>query len=820
MSDDRYDPQQIEPKWQDVWEREHTWEVSNDREDPREKSYVLEMLPYPSGEPHIGHLKNYALGDAIAHFHRRTGHRVLHPMGYDAFGLPAENNAIKTGVHPRVATDRSIAAYRHWFHRWGISIDWSREFATHQPSYYRWTQWIFLRLLERGLAYRKQAAVNWCPNDATVLANEQVIDGRCERCGFEVEIRQLEQWFFRITDYADRLLDDLDTIEWPEHVKTMQRNWIGRSEGAEIVFRCEELGIDYPVFTTRPDTVFGATFFVMAPEHPDVFKLAQGTDHEEEVHEYVNRTLTDSVQVRGAADKPKTGVRLGRTVTNPATGEQIPMLVSDYVLMEYGTGAIMAVPAHDQRDYEFAVVFDLPIRPVVAPKDGELPEGQAYTAHTSDEILINSGPFSGLDAVEGRKRIVEWLEREGKGRPAVSYKLRDWLLSRQRYWGCPIPVVYCEGCGMVPVPDDALPVELPEVEDYKPRGRSPLATAEDWVSTTCPSCGGPARRETDTMDTFVDSSWYFLRYCDAGNDERPWDREILHRWMPIDQYIGGIEHAILHLMYSRFFVKALADLDLLDIQEPFRALFTQGMILGPDGNKMSSSKGNVILPNPIVERYGADAARCYVLFMGPAEQDAPWATTGIEGVHRFLSRLWRLGAELRDPAKGAEPPADMTGPGLTIARKANWAIQKVTDDLRRFGFNTAISAIMELINEIYRHTDADAQARRFATATAASLVFPFAPHLGAEIYELLTGRRVWEEPWPEADPQMLAADTFELVCQVNGKVRDRVQAPTGAPSDELERLCLHARGVRAQLDGREVSRLIVVPDKLVNIVVR
>ncbi|MDQ6819637.1 MAG: leucine--tRNA ligase, partial [Actinomycetota bacterium] len=429
MPDERYDPQKIEPKWQDVWERERTWEVSNDREDPREKSYVLEMLPYPSGEPHIGHLKNYALGDAIAHFHRRTGHRVLHPMGYDAFGLPAENNAIKTGVHPRVATDRSIAAYRHWFHRWGISIDWSREFATHQPSYYRWTQWIFLRLLERGLAYRKQAAVNWCPNDATVLANEQVIDGRCERCGFEVEIRQLEQWFFRITDYADRLLDDLDTIEWPEHVKTMQRNWIGRSEGAEIVFRCEELAIDYPVFTTRPDTVFGATFFVMAPEHPDVFKLAQGTDHEEEVHEYVNRTLTDSVQVRGAADKPKTGVRLGRTVTNPATGEQIPMLVSDYVLMEYGTGAIMAVPAHDQRDYEFAVVFDLPIRPVVAPKDGELPEGQAYTAHTSDEILINSGPFSGLDAVEGRKKIVEWLEREGKGRPAVSYKLRDWLLS-------------------------------------------------------------------------------------------------------------------------------------------------------------------------------------------------------------------------------------------------------------------------------------------------------------------------------------------------------------------------------------------------------
>jgi leucyl-tRNA synthetase len=820
MSDERYDPQQIEPKWQDVWERERTWEVSNDRTDAREKSYVLEMLPYPSGEPHIGHLKNYAIGDAIAHFHRRTGHRVLHPMGYDAFGLPAENNAIKTGVHPREATNRSIAAYRHWFHRWGISIDWSREFGTHEPSYYRWTQWIFLRLLEQGLAYRKQAAVKWCPNDATVLANEQVIDGRCERCGAEVVVRQLEQWFFRITDYADRLLDDLDTIEWPEHVKTMQRNWIGRSEGAEVVFRCEELGIDYPVFTTRPDTLFGATFFVMAPEHPDVFKLAAGTDHAEEVQEYVNRAVTESLHERGATDQPKTGVPLGRTVRNPVTGEQMPMFVADYVLMEYGTGAIMAVPGHDRRDYDFAVVFDLPIRTVVVPRDGEPPEGEPFTAHTPNEKLINSGQFTGLDALEGQQAIVAWLEHEGKGRPAVSYKLRDWLLSRQRYWGCPIPVVYCEACGMAPVPDEELPVELPEVEDYQPKGRSPLAAAEDWVATKCPNCDGPARRETDTMDTFVDSSWYFLRYCDAHNDGRPWEREILRRWMPVDQYIGGVEHAILHLMYSRFFVKALADLDLLDIQEPFRALFTQGMILGPDGNKMSSSKGNVILPNAVIERYGADAARCYVLFMGPADQDAPWATKGIEGVHRFLSRLWRAGRELRDLDAEAEPPPDPSGRALTVVRKTSWAIEKVTDDLRRFGFNTAISAIMELVNEIYRHEDAEPAARRFATATAASLVFPFAPHLGAEVYEMLTGRRVWEEPWPEADPQMLAADTFELVCQVNGKVRDRVQAPTGAPRAELERLCLDARGVRAQLNGREVARLIVVPGKLVNIVVR
>ena len=825
MPERRYTPQEIEPKWQRLWARERTWEVRNQppgEEGGAPSSYVLEMLPYPSGEPHIGHLKNYALGDAIAHFHRRSGRRVLHPMGYDAFGLPAENNAIKTGIHPRVATDRSISSYRHWFHRWGISIDWSRELATHEPSYYRWTQWIFLKLLERGLAYRKEAAVKWCPNDQTVLANEQVIDGRCERCGAAVELRQLEQWFFRITDYAQRLLDDLDLIDWPEHVKAMQRNWIGRSEGAEVVFRCEELGIDYPVFTTRPDTLFGATFFVLAPEHPDVLRLAAGTKHEREVHDYVNRALTEPAEVRGAAERPKTGVPLGRTVTNPATGEQIPMLVADYVLMEYGTGAVMGVPAHDQRDYEFARAFGLPIRQVVAPAEGEsAPEGQAFLAHSASERLINSGPFTGMDALSGYRAIVEWLEREGRGRPAVSYKLRDWLVSRQRYWGCPIPVVYCERCGMRPVPEEQLPVTLPEIDDYQPRGRAPLAAAEQWVASTCPSCGGPARRETDTMDTFVDSSWYFLRYCDARNERAAWDRRAVAQWMPVDQYIGGVEHAILHLMYARFFVKALADMGLLDIQEPFQALFTQGMVLGPDGNKMSSSKGNVISPAEIVERYGADAARCYVLFMGPPDQDAAWAETGVEGVHRFLARLWRLGEELGGEASGAEPPPQPQGDALAIVRKAHWAIEKVTADMRtRFATNTAIAAIMELVNEIYRHPGADVRARRFATATAASLVFPFAPHLGAEVYERLTGRRVWEEPWPQADPAMLVAETFELVCQVNGKVRDRITAPTGASREELERLALEARGVRAHLNGQRVVKVVVVPGKLVNIVAR
>jgi leucyl-tRNA synthetase len=839
VSERRYDPKAIEPKWQEIWERERTWEVPNDPEnaDEREKSYVLEMLPYPSGEPHIGHLKNYALGDAIAHFHRRIGRRVLHPMGYDAFGLPAENNAIKTGVHPRTATDRSIASYRHWFHRWGISIDWSRELGTHEPSYYRWTQWIFLKLLERDLAYKKTAAVNWCPNDQTVLANEQVIDGHCERCGAKVEVRQLEQWFFRITDYADRLLDDLDTIDWPEHVKAMQRNWIGRSEGAEVVFRCEELGIDYPVFTTRPDTLFGATFFVMAPEHPDVFKLAAGTEYEDQVHEYVNRSLTESPELRGDTEKPKTGVPLGRTVTNPVTNEQIPMFVSDYVLMEYGTGAIMAVPAHDQRDFDFAKAFDLPIRPVVAPggEGGEAgtpggvnaPDasaGAAFTAHTANEVLVNSGQFSGMNSVEGQRAIVEWLDREGRGHFSVSYKLRDWLVSRQRYWGCPIPVVYCEKCGMVPVPEADLPVELPDIEDYQPKGRSPLAAAEDWVNTSCPDCRGPARRETDTMDTFVDSSWYYMRYCDAHNNQAAWDRHVLRGWMPVDQYIGGVEHAILHLMYSRFFVKALADMQLMDVEEPFRALFTQGMILGPDGNKMSSSKGNVIAPSDIIERFGADAARCYVLFIGPADQDAAWSDTGIEGVHRrLLGRLWRLADDLArsDASSSADPPDNPQGNALALVRKTNWAIDKVTrDTATRFAFNTALSAIIELINEIYRYPEADPRARRFATATAASLVFPFAPHLGAEAYEMLTGRRVWEEPWPDADPEMLTAETFELVCQVNGKVRDRVHAPTGAPRDELEKLCLETRGVKQHLDGLEITKVIVVPDKLVNVVVR
>ncbi len=837
MAERRYHPQEIEPRWQKVWADEHTWEVSNEAvlgEAEDATSYVLEMLPYPSGEPHIGHLKKYAVGDAIAHFHRRTGHRVLHPMGYDAFGLPAENHAIKTGVHPRDSAAESIASFQRQFRSWGISIDWSRELGTHEPSYYRWTQWIFLELFKAGLAYRRDAAVKWCPNDQTVLANEQVIDGCCERCGAVVEVKQLEQWFFRITDYAERLLGDLDSIDWPEHVKTMQRNWIGRSEGAEVTFRCEELGIDYPVFTTRPDTLFGATFFVMAPEHPDVLRLVAGTPQEQVVRDYINQALTESGEERGSIEKAKTGVALGRSVINPVNGEAIPMYVADYVLMEYGTGAIMAVPGHDERDYAFARAYDLPIRRVIeeAPDDdgGDTHAWEGELPYTGDGPLVGSHPdFDGMHNRDALTAIVAWLDREGKGHASVNYRLRDWLVSRQRYWGCPIPILYCEDCGMQPVPVEQLPVILPDVEDYAPHGRSPLAGAEEWVATECPSCGGPARRETDTMDTFVDSSWYFLRYCDARNEDAAWDPAALRQWMPVDQYIGGVEHAILHLMYARFFTKALADLGQLDFQEPFKALFTQGMVT-KDGAKMSKSKGNVVSPASIVERYGADTARCYILFVGPPDQDADWSDEGVEGVHRFLARLWRLAADTAERGEqGPLPSVDAFGSGngspagddLELVRKAHWAIEKVSDDMRRFGFNTCIAAVMELLNDCSRMRETlQVDTLRFGLATAASLLFPFAPHVSSDIYDMLTGERVWEQPWPQADPEMLERDAYELVCQVNGKLRDRVQAPSDASAEELKALCLAAPNVLTHIDGREIVKEIVVPGRLVNLVVR
>jgi leucyl-tRNA synthetase len=825
-----YDPKSIETKWQKVWADEKTWEVANPGQPgydgSKPKSYVLEMLPYPSGEPHVGHLKTYAVGDAIAHFRRRHGFEVIHPMGYDSFGLPAENNAIKTGEPPREATERSISSFRRQFREWGISIDWSRELATHTPEYYRWTQWIFLRLLERGLAYRAEAPVQWCPKDATVLANEQVVDGRCERCGTEVVQRKLEQWFFKITDYAERLLADFERLEsWPEHVITMQRNWIGRSEGAEVTFRCEELDLDFPVFTTRPDTLFGATFFVLAPEHPELERLVAGTPAEAAVREYVDRAARESAEERGAEDREKTGVPLGRSVVNPVNGEEIPMFVADYVLMEYGTGAIMAVPAHDERDHEFARAFDLPIRRVIEGEDPEVAREEDGLPYPGDGPMTGSGRFDGKGNREAYEEIVAWLAEEGRGESAVNYRLRDWLVSRQRYWGAPIPVVYCEECGIVPVPDDQLPIELPEVDDYAPQGRSPLAAAEDWVATECPRCGKPARRETDTMDTFVDSSWYFIRYLDPQNAEVAWDRGAAGHWLPVDQYIGGVEHAILHLMYARFFAKALADIGALDVQEPFSNLFAQGMITR-DGAKMSKSRGNTVSPAEYVERYGADTARTYICFMGPPERDADWSDEGVEGVSRFLSRLWRLCEEVESKGEG-DLTAAAEGDARALLVKAHWAIDKATRDFRRgFQFNTAIAAVMELVNDAYRLKDGlydepgGIAAVRFATATAASLVSPFAPHLGAEIWERLRDGRLWEQPWPEADPELLSSDTVTLVVQVNGKLRDRIEAAADAPHEELLRLARGSEKVERFLDGKEVVKEIVVPGKLVNLVVR
>jgi leucyl-tRNA synthetase len=828
----RYDPHALERKWQALWEEEGTWEVPNPGDpgfDPgAHKSYMLEMLPYPSGEPHMGHLKNYTMGDVLAHYRRRKGMLVLHPMGYDAFGLPAENHAIKTGEHPARSTNASIEEFRREFRSWGISIDWRREFGTHEPRYYRWTQWLFLRLYERGLAYRKLAPVKWCPHDQTVLANEQVIDGRCERCGNIVVVKNLEQWFFKITDYAERLLKDFDLLQsWPERVITMQRNWIGRSEGAEVIFRCEEPPLEFPVFTTRPDTLFGATFFALAPEHPEIERMVAGTEHEREVNEYVQTALKESTEDRAETDREKTGVFTGRYVVNPVNDERIPVFVADYVLMEYGTGALMAVPAHDERDFEYATKFGLEIRRVVEPVGEEVPEDQPFVGHSGEERLINSDGFDGMSAPEAKKAIVAWLEERGLGRPSVNYRLRDWLISRQRYWGAPIPIIYCDRDGMVPVPDEDLPVRLPDITDYAPKGKPPLAASEEFVNVTCPVCGGPARRETDTMDTFVDSSWYFLRYCDPNNDRAPWGREPVDYWMPVDQYIGGIEHAILHLMYARFFVKALADMDLLSVQEPFANLFTQGMITY-QGAKMSKSKGNVISPSKYVRPYGADTARCYILFLGPPDQDVDWSDEGVGGINRFLARVWRLepqalqGHDVRDwPA-----PETLDEGTRSLARKAHWAIAKVTDDIERFHFNTALSAVMELVNELYKfEADPDRAepgelVRSLSVATVASLLFQFAPHLGAEVYERVTGKRVWETPWPSADERFLARDRVQLIVQVNGKVRDRIEIESDTEEDAIKRLALERPNVQRHLDGKQVVKEVVVPGRLVNFVVR
>jgi leucyl-tRNA synthetase len=802
---DTYDPQAIELRWQKVWEDERAFHTPNAGPDTPGDYYLLEMLPYPSGTLHVGQVRNYTQGDVLTHFHRRNGKRVMRPMGYDSFGLNAENAAIRDGGHPRDIIRDNITKIRRQMKRMGWAIDWDREVATHEPEYYRWTQWLFLQFLKAGQAVRKEAPVKWCPKDQTVLANEQVIDGRCERCGTLVEAKMLEQWFFRYTTYADALLDEMALLEtWPENVLAQQRNWIGRSNGAEILFRVDDLDIDIPVFTTRADTIFGATFFVMAPEHPLVPTLAGDNA---EVLDYVRRTAARSFAEREG--KEKDGVFTGRHALNPATGEQIPIWVADYVLMEYGSGAIMAVPAHDERDFEFAKKYELPIRQVIAPAGGgdvELP----YVAKSDEAVLVDSGEFSGLSAPAGEKAIVDWLGEHARGRPAVSYRLRDWLISRQRYWGAPIPVIHCPQCGIVPVPEDELPVLLPEIEDYAPKGKSPLASAEDWIRVPCPQCGGEARREADTMDTFVDSSWYFLRYCDPHNDTAPFERAAIDEWCPVDQYIGGVEHAVMHLLYSRYFIKVLNDIGLVGFREPFARLFNHGWV-DMGGAKMSKSKGNVVSPDEIVAAYGADALRLYILFIGPAAARVDWQENGLEGMSRFLRRLWRVALEV-----AARPAGEGTG---ELAHKANETIVKVTDDIgRRFAYNTAIAAVTELVNEIAR--DPAAPGARFAVETALSLIQPAAPHVAEELWERLGHERLWEQPWPVADPEFLQRETFELVVQVNGKVRDRMRVPADLPEDELVARAKESPKVQAHLDGGEIRQTIVVPRKLVNLVTR
>ncbi len=812
---EHYEAQAIEARWQAIWEEEQAFRVPDAdlAADRASKIYVLEMWPYPSGTLHMGHVLVYTIGDLLARFRRRTGMNVMHAMGFDSFGLPAENAAIREGGHPREITEQNIAHITRTMKRMGWGYDWSRCVSAHEPEYYRWTQWAFLKLFEAGLAYRKGAPVKWCPQDQVVLANEQVHDGRCEYCGTEVVAKDLEQWFFRTTAYADELLDDLARIDWQDRIKAMQRNWIGRSEGAEVLFRIDELDVDLAVFTTRPDTLFGATFALLAPEHPLVEAIAERSPHGAEIRDYARRAAVKRGEQRAAAEE-KSGVFTGLHATNPVNGERLPIWVADYVLMDYGTGAIMAVPAHDERDFEFAKQFGLPVVQVVAPADGDVSAatGGAFVAHTDREVLVNSGEFTGLSAPEGKRKIVEWLEQRGRGKPAVSYRLRDWGFSRQRYWGAPIPIVYCDACGTVPVPESELPVLLPEIEDYKPRGIAPLASAEEWVRTPCPRCGGAGRREVETMDTFVDSSWYYLRYCDPVNVDAPWAKDVVDWWCPVDQYIGGVDHATMHLIYARFFVKALADLGLIGFREPFQRLFSNGWVqLG--GTKMSKSKGNVIGPDDLIDAYGADAVRLYILFIGPADEDMEWTDEGIEGMVRFVRRLYRLVSDAAERAPRGDPPPN------ELARKAHQTIAKVTDDVgRRQSFNTAIAAVMELVNELSR-AGVDDPAARFAAETVVSLLQPYAPHVTEELWERLGHERLWEASWPAHDPAMLERETFELVVQVNGKVRDRLEVPAALSEDELVERAKSSPRVQAHLDAKELRKAVVVPRKLVNLVV-
>ena len=800
-----YDHKSIEAKWQKRWESEHVFRATENEAMP--KFYNLCMYPYPSGALHQGHVRNYTFGDLLTRYKTMRGFNVLSPMGWDSFGLPAENAAIESGVHPMGNTEAQIATMTRQIKQLGAMYDWDRELASHHPDYYRWDQWLFLQLLDRGLAYKKEAPVNWCPKDQTVLANEQVVDGACERCGTIVEKKNLAQWFFKITDYADRLLDDLNTLdEWPDRVRTMQRNWIGRSEGVRFTLAVDGLDASFDVFTTRPDTIFGVTFCVLAPEHPLVEELLEGSDTEAEARSYISAASRAS-EIERMAVGEKTGVFTGRYAINPVNGARVPIYIADYVLMGYGTGAIMAVPGQDQRDWDFATKYGLDIIRTVEPAEGF--EGEAYTG---DGLTINSDFLDGLDQSAAKDRIIGWLEERGIGERTIQFRLRDWLISRQRYWGSPIPVVSCPDCGLVPVPEDQLPVVLPDVEDYAPKGQSPLAAVEEWVVTTCPSCGGEARRETDTMDTFVDSSWYFFRFADPRNEQRAFDPKKAAYWMAVDQYIGGVEHAVLHLLYARFITKVLADMGMSSVQEPFARLFTQGMIT-LDGAKMSKSKGNVVDPLELFASHGADALRLYHLFMGPPTDDAAWDTNGVDGTSRFLDRLWRLVTDEHQ----------LDGPDREdLIAESHRVVRKVTDDIERFAFNTSIPQLMTLTSHLAAAVREGVSRSTFeqVSETLIKLLAPMAPHITHELWELTAHDSMLAlEPWPVWDEALVAPSMVTMVVQVNGKVRDRVEVAPDITADAAEELALTLDKVNSWIDGGPVRNVIARPPNLINFVV-
>ena len=820
---EKYVAQDIEKKWQEYWQEHNTFKTEYD--ESKEKYYVLEMFPYPSGNLHMGHVRNYSIGDVVARFKKMKGFNVLHPMGWDAFGMPAENAAIKHGIAPKNWTLDNIENMKLQQKSLGLSYDWDREVATCKEDYYKWTQWLFQQFYKKGLAYKKEAKVNWCEHCHTVLANEQVIDGLCWRCDNKVEKKDLSQWFLRITDYADRLLDDLDTLDhWPSRVKLMQKNWIGRSEGTQFSFEVPEINERVAVYTTRVDTVYGVSYIVLAPEHPFTERLISGKENEAELRAFVDRMRNMSDIDRTSTDAEKEGMFTGAYAKNPMSGEDVPIWIANYVLVDYGTGAVMGSPAHDERDWEFAKKYNLPIKPVVSHEGEEYSLDAWQTSYHDDGITVNSGKFDGLTSEETRVAITKRFEEQGIGEGKTNFRLRDWLISRQRYWGVPIPVCYCEHCGEQLIPEDQLPVRLPEDVNFVAGAISPLATSESFLNTTCPKCGGPARRETDTMDTFIDSSWYFLRYTDARNDKEAFNKKIADYWMNVDQYIGGIEHAILHLLYSRFFVKVLHDLGLVEANEPFKGLLTQGMVL-KEGSKMSKSKGNVVSPEEIVNTYGADTARLFILFAAPVDRDLDWSDQGVEGSYRFLGRVWRI-IDAYQQVAAKNVTGDLTKEETALRRELHRVIKKVTEDLdNNFNFNTAISAVMELVNAMYQHKDknesVNANLANELTRNLVLLLAPFTPHITEELWhELGQTDSVHAQQWPVYEEAALVVDEIELAVQVNGKVRDKIVVATSATKEEIEEQAFASDRVKEFTDGKTVAKVIIIPGKICNIVVK